>query len=664
MVRLSALSLFFILLGVILIGFLINCTWESFTAAKEGFTSDFANSTIVSSELNGKYSTNNVKTAKLTENLFFDPVEKVLIGVTGAVLNMKRKDGTDLSYNTNTTSKIVTDMGVGSVSFIDSSYNIMLPSASATSWATKTVADAKTLFKDHADNKYLYMDISGGSFPTDATDLSASTVVRFFYSTGTTPKVVAMDTTSYPTLSTTTEPTVRRYNRTYAPNGMAVSSATTGSGPTAFGWHTPNGIGIVSIPLFVNGLPTNTTFIHVMDITNNSHIGAFYFKGNEVEVYKYSNKTIVGTDKAIPTDTNQGTTTNTEVVFAKDISGLTLPFHVSGSELYADAYHDTAKSLIYLACRVGNDAHQTYVKISGTEKTVSIVKTQTTFGMSSSASTSSSTSTSTSSSDYSSIGNDSFSELTKAVDLVKKMQMLFGSQDSNYLLKTEVVPPVCPTCPSCSSSDGVCTNCGGNGGSGSKSTNNTNIIRSGVGGVTDVGRDAVAGTVELGKGAVAGGLGLGLIGASAVSNVASGASNFVKDSGSGIGQFAKDSASGVFNATKEVGSGAYGATKEIGSSAYGVAKDTVGGTIGLGREIVGGVGDFVGGVGGVIGRGNGYENSYGGPQFQNQNQGGYLRPQPPQSQGQDPYSYYGSVPPREGRQNYIPRTADFSSFGR
>jgi hypothetical protein len=529
MVRLSALSLFFILLGVILIGFLMNCTWES----KEGFTSDFANSTIVSSELNGKYSTNNVKTAKLTENLFFDPVEKVLIGVTGAVLHMKRKDGTDLSYNTNTTTKVVTDMGLGSVSFTDSSYNIMLPSASATSWATKTVADAKKLFKDHADNKYLYMDISGGTFATDTTDLSASTVVRFFYSTSTPSKVVGMNTTLYPTLSTTTETTVRRYNRTYAPNGMAVSSAITGSGPVAFGWHTPNGIGIVSIPLFVNGLGTNTTFIHVMDLTNNSHIGAFYFKGNAVEVYKFSDKPIVGTGKTIPTDTNQGTTTTTDVVFAKDISGLTLPFHVSDSNLYADAYHDTAKRLIYLACKVGNDAHQTYVKISGTEKSVSIVKTQTAFGTSSSASTSTAgSSTSSSSSDYSSIGSNSFSELTKAVDLVKKMQMLFGSQDSNYLLKTEVVPPVCPTCPSCSSSDGVCTNCGGNGGSGSKSSKNTNIIRDGVGGVTDIGRDAVAGTVDLGKGAIAGGLGLGLMGAATVSNVASGASNFVKDSGS------------------------------------------------------------------------------------------------------------------------------------
>lgn len=36
-----------------------------------------------------------------------------------------------------------------------------------------------------------------------------------------------------------------------------------------------------------------------------------------------------------------------------------------------------------------------------------------------------------------------------------------------YILKTQIVPPVCPSCPNCSCHDGVCTNCGGNGGSGS-----------------------------------------------------------------------------------------------------------------------------------------------------------------------------------------------------
>ena len=36
----------------------------------------------------------------------------------------------------------------------------------------------------------------------------------------------------------------------------------------------------------------------------------------------------------------------------------------------------------------------------------------------------------------------------------------------NYILKTQVVPPVCPTCPNCPNCTGTCTNCGGNGGSG------------------------------------------------------------------------------------------------------------------------------------------------------------------------------------------------------
>jgi hypothetical protein len=32
--------------------------------------------------------------------------------------------------------------------------------------------------------------------------------------------------------------------------------------------------------------------------------------------------------------------------------------------------------------------------------------------------------------------------------------------------------------------------------------------------------------------------------------------------------------------------------------------------------------------------------------------------------GQDPYSYYGAIPGKAGGANYMPRTADFSSFGR
>jgi len=46
----------------------------------------------------------------------------------------------------------------------------------------------------------------------------------------------------------------------------------------------------------------------------------------------------------------------------------------------------------------------------------------------------------------------------------------------DYILKTQIVPPVCPTCPNCPSSEGgACTNCGGQGGSGTKDTNGSSI---------------------------------------------------------------------------------------------------------------------------------------------------------------------------------------------
>jgi hypothetical protein len=44
-----------------------------------------------------------------------------------------------------------------------------------------------------------------------------------------------------------------------------------------------------------------------------------------------------------------------------------------------------------------------------------------------------------------------------------------SDDNSDYILKTQIVPPVCPSCPMCtgdSCSNSVCTNCGGNGGSG------------------------------------------------------------------------------------------------------------------------------------------------------------------------------------------------------
>ena len=47
---------------------------------------------------------------------------------------------------------------------------------------------------------------------------------------------------------------------------------------------------------------------------------------------------------------------------------------------------------------------------------------------------------------------------------------------SQYMLKTEVVPPVCPACPSCNTGGGgLCMDCGGKGGCGTKSSDGKSL---------------------------------------------------------------------------------------------------------------------------------------------------------------------------------------------
>ena len=693
--RFSALTLFLILLGVILIGFLLHRTWESFMDNSEGFSANYGTVTeIASVELNGKYSTDNSTTAKLVSNLFFDPTNKALINVSGDNLYIKRKDGTDISYNTTLSTNKVTDLSLGEIiatTATDLSY-IRVP---GTSLSALTVGAAKTYFSGLADTKYIYMDIAlptTGSSVTGASDdavIGTNSVRTFFSNIAVSPSLLATKADLYPTLSVNTN-SFRKFNRTIATSGMAVSGATTTTNPVAFGWKSPTGLGVISVPLFLsdNKTPTNTTFIHIMDMNSKKHVAAYYFQGSAVEKYSFaSDANIVGSGKTVGTDTASTTTP----VFSGNIASLTYDF--SGTNIQVSARHDISQNLVYIGSRVGDNMFRAYIKIDSSMNPV-VVKSETgyetgsTTGSSNYGDNTSTDLTNWTSSDSDSgsgSSSDTFTEITKALNLIKTMQSIFGSQDSNYLLKTEVVPPVCPTCPSCSSSSGVCTNCGGNGGCGTQTTdtsgNNTSvksIVNNGVGGVTDIGRDAIAGTAYLGKSAIQG-----------ISDVASGTGNFLKDSGSGIGQFAKDSGSGIGQFAKDSASGVYGATKDIGSGAYGATKDIVGGGVGIGRDIVGGgVGigrDIVGGVGGMFNGGpngqGGYQNSYGGPQYNNTgqggyggpqynntgqgyNQGGYLQPKPSTTPGQDPYSYYGTLPPREGGSNYIPITANFSSFGK
>lgn len=666
----KALTLFLILLGVLLLGVLMHHTWESFVGKEtENFESDFLNSSDASKDLFGLYSTNNTTVAKLTEGLYFDPTQKVLIESSGNNLKMKLKDGRDLSYNApSVVDMTVVDLGMGKIKFTGNVFT--LPDFTLT-----TLADAKARFKlQSIQDKYIYMDVTFKGTTTLDTDLITN--CRVAYSQNPISKVAA-NTTSYPALIADSTANMKKFTRVTSLPGLNLSLVETQNTPVKISWYTSRGYGVISIPILKDGVQTNTNFIHVMDIKNNKHVAQFFFQGNQVEKYVFTDVPIVNPRfYSIPSATDQTNVSTSTLVFTGTIEEVSLPKYNEGGRIYVDTYHDETKELIFIAGRVDNNVFRAYIKI-GSISTIEIVTSESSSSATSyNAGYTGSYSSGSSSSSSSSV-EGSFNELKKSLVLIKNMEILFGGgggrKNSDYMLKTEVVPPVCPSCHSCSDND-VCTNCGGNGGSGTytkrssskkKSSGGsgaqsiirdagsgaTNLIRDGVGGVTDLGRDAGSGASSLIRDGAGGVTSIGREVVSGtkntISDVTSGAGNFLKDSGSGIGNFAKDSASGVF----------------------GAAKDAVGGTVGLGREVVGGTMDAVGGVGKWFqglpsANSGGYQNSYGGPNHQiQQNQGGYLNPRIPGTSGQDPYSYYGSVP-YKNNDKYVPITADFSAFGR
>ena len=556
-IRLSTFIIFSILLAVILIGFLMHHTWESFAINREGFYTDFTETGAYSTELFDQYSQNKSPVAKLTDNLYFDPVAKVIIEKFQNTLFMRRQDGTDLSYNISTS--------------------------------------------------------NSGSTP-----------------------------------------------------GMPVSLATTTATPVCRLCLAANGYEVVAIPL-----STNSTFIHVMDLTNNHHVAAFHFNGIDINIFNYTNV------KIVPRGQSSKGTRSTDVVFSGNLNDISPPSNITGQSLYADASYDASMGLVFLAGRVGIDMYRAYVKtgIDGWIK----------YETGSGSDTSSSTVTPSVLTAAPNVRRrrsfrrrsvttlaptDSYGEMAKTINFIKTMQSIFGSNNNNdtnnsskYMLKTEVIPPVCPSCPSCSSANGVCTSCGGNGGGGTN-TGGTRHRHGGLNGVTDIGRDAVSGTIGLGKDVTK-----GLI--DVTKDAVGGTIGLGKDIIGGVGGAAKDAVGGTVGIGREIAGSTVGLGREIVGGVENVAKDAIGGTLGIGREILGGVGGLL--RGGTDG--GGHHNSYGGPQYNNNSQTNFRqnsmnnqqRVQPIQMNtpgGQDPYSYYGALQPRKGENNFIPRTADFSSFGR
>lgn len=208
-----------------------------------------------------------------------------------------------------------------------------------------------------------------------------------------------------------------------------------------------------------------------------------------------------------------------------------------------------------------------------------------------------------------------------------------GSGDSSdYLLKTQIVPPVCPACPGC---QGVCTDCGGKGGSGTKTTD-------------------ASSSLAFDKKTVVGATG------SAITNT-------VDATGDVLGKTV-DTAGNVVNKTVDTAGNVVNKTVDTAANVVGKTFDAAGNLLGstankLGLDRIG------------------YQQSYGGPvnTSTSSNAAGYpssgyrnteYRPGSnqtgvsslPNSNPNDPYSYNGALQSKGG--NFMAVTADFSRFGR
>jgi hypothetical protein len=220
-----------------------------------------------------------------------------------------------------------------------------------------------------------------------------------------------------------------------------------------------------------------------------------------------------------------------------------------------------------------------------------------------------------------------------------------SGNSSDYLLKTQIVPPVCPACPACPNAGGSCTNCGGKGGSGTLY---------GGGSLADV------------KGPSSGIASLGQSAGSALSGTASAIGATALGTGMVAGNVVNktvDTAGRIVGKTLDTAGNIIGGT-------VGTAGNIIGGTVGTASNLIQSAGS---GVTNLLNPNRfGYDQSYRGPNQNNVGSYGYVPQQNymassgTYNQGSAPgsnvdiYSQYGALPAKGG--NYRPITTDFSSF--
>lgn len=602
--RLNAFAIFLILLATLLIAYLCNHAWENFMCGCDKKKEGFGTLDGYGETVNG-YSLNNKKIVNLYDNVYFDPIGKNFVEtLDGNQIRITDRNNSETIHQTKQSQVATADTEVTKDNFDWEAY-------------LSTYEDLRDAGIDTLDGAFQHYDPQGK--------------------------------------------TENREAKVFVTSNYEVSSSATNATSFIYLAKVPKKHAFIHVPITTSdGSITDVTYIHVMDLEKKKHIKTFHFLGSDIE--------------SRDVQTNMLETGHEDF---SDLNGTNLgkfgkSDEKSSNHFTIETKHMTSKKAIRIIVAKKDEDEKTGFKafITFANAGIPILKRIKHI--------TGKPETKNDDSDSDDEEKDEDKELIKKMRKYKSLQAsLFGfgemrspyfdyegSPYSDFILKTEVVPPVCPECPGCPGNT-VCPH--GNGGSTTNGQGSVNkkgdsakslarglgsgvddLIRDGASGTTNLARDATTGTVQLAKDTV------------------SGTTDLVKDSASGIGEYAKDAAGGTYGVASDVVKGTVGLGREIVDGIYGTASDVVKGTVGLGRDVVGGIAQGIPNYGnpntgmnpgpGSNVQMGGYYNSYG---------GGYMNPQMPQTAGQDPYGYYGAVPVRAGSGiNYVARTADFSSFGK
>ena len=202
--------------------------------------------------------------------------------------------------------------------------------------------------------------------------------------------------------------------------------------------------------------------------------------------------------------------------------------------------------------------------------------------------------------------------------------------DGKYILKTQIVPPVCPTCPTCpsccnSDKKDTCTSCGGNGGNGTKNEKGDSILKD-----ADKIRDDVKKDKEVVEDNVkptnVGGV---------VNNTVDAAGNVITSTVDAAGNVITSTVDTAGNLIEKTGAGIYDILTQNRNNVNTNMNTNLNSNLNIGmntRNV-----DYKMNTGNTMNNGN--------------------------MMTYDDYSRNGLIPP-SGNNKYVARTADFSSFGK